>query len=515
MKQALSRYLAMLIVISIMWLLPDFAARSQECGQVQTRNLTLTRNKSRVITVEREVSRISIGSSEIANTPEFPADAVQVILMNPRQVFLVGKKLGTTNVILEDKKGCIFAVYDVEVTHDLQNLQGKLRQLMPNENFKVYTSQESLVLSGEVSNPARMDAAMKLAQTVAGKDNPVVNMLQVGGVQQVMLEIKVAEIARDVLKRLGISTTIFSPQSGFGIGAVKGGASFPNANFGGSALNGGIPLLGPGIGNDLLNPVVGPLINLFQPVTPTITDSGLFLYSISKHLLFSMVLDALKNNDLAKLLAEPTLTTLSGQEAQFRSGGEFPIPVSTGLNAVTVQFKEFGVGVNFLPVVLDSKRINLKINVSVSDLAPTQTANVTVPGTNTVFVVPSLTLRSAVSTVELEDGQTIAIAGLINDRVREQASKFPGLGDLPVLGLLFRSEEFRKEQTELVMFVTPRLAQPVPPQQVRLPTEAFVEPSDVEFYLMGRLEGQPGGFHLFDPQTQNSGGLEGSFGHGL
>jgi pilus assembly protein CpaC len=538
------RRLYLMVLIGVVLALggpPSHGAQGQQCKPVPSKPLTLTVNKTRVITLGQAVGKISVGTPNIANIPEIPKEAereaANFIIVGSGQILLVGKSPGTTNLIVWGESGCVVAIYDVEVIHDLSTLQAKLHELMPDEkDIKIHTSQNAIILSGEVSNLARMNTALKLARTFAPKSqtrgpavsNPgsdqgdgkqqaednVINMLQVGGVQQVMLEIKVAEVQRSVLKKLGISTTIFSPQGRWGFGAVKGGAQFPNADFGGTALDGGIPLIGPNTGTNLPhNPIVGPLLDLFEPATPKISDAGLFIYSLSKNLLFSVVIDALKENGLAKLLAEPNLTTLSGQEAQFHSGGEFPIPLDTGNNAITVEFKEFGIAVNFLPVILDSQRISLRTNISVSDILQTQTANIGVPGTNTVFVVPSLASRSAASTVELADGQTIAIAGLINDRVREASDKLPGLGEIPVLGLLFSSEEFRKDQTELVIFVTPRLAQPIPPQQVRLPTEAFVEPSEVDFYLMGKLEGkrQP---QLFDPQTQG-GGMEGDFGHGL
>jgi pilus assembly protein CpaC len=197
---------------------------------------------------------------------------------------------------------------------------------------------------------------------------------------------------------------------------------------------------------------------------------------------------------MAKVLSEPTLTTLTGQEAQFLSGGEFPIPVPQGgtSNAITITFKEFGVGVKFLPVVLDSGHINLTLNVNVSELTSNNQVVLSTPGTTSTFLIPSLTKRSASSTIELANGQTIGIAGLINDNVRQFVDKLPGLGDIPLLGALFRSQEYRSGKTELVIFVTPHLARPIAPQQVRLPTDSFVPPDDLEFYLLGRMEGRKG-----------------------
>ncbi|MGH2670801.1 MAG: type II and III secretion system protein family protein, partial [bacterium] len=291
----------------------------------------------------------------------------------------------------------------------------------------------------------------------------IVNMMQVAGAQQVMLEIKVAEIARDVLKRLDANTSFFHFGDRSVQGATSSGLSFPEAVFGEEGLE----------------------------TTPTIDGKGLFLSYLSGEYLFEAAVTLSRQKGLGKLLAEPTLTTITGQEAEFLSGGEFPIPVPGGPQGqVTVDFKEFGVGVRFLPLVLDSGRISLKLNVSVSELSDINAVTVGVDQSQSQFIIPSLVKRSAGSSVELADGQTIGIAGLINENTRQSIDKIPGIGDVPVIGQLFRSQEFRSGLTELVIFVTPRLARPIQPQQVKLPTDSFVPPSDLEFYLLGRSEGQ-------------------------
>ncbi|MNC47109.1 Type II secretion system protein D precursor [compost metagenome] len=215
------------------------------------------------------------------------------------------------------------------------------------------------------------------------------------------------------------------------------------------------------------------------------------------------------------MLAEPTLTTLTGQQAEFISGGEFPVPVTED-DGITIEYKEFGVGVKFLPVVLDSGRINLNLNVSVSELSNTNalaldTGLDSVLGGGVAQVIPSITKRSAQSTVELGNGQTIAIAGLINETTRDFVSKFPGLGDVPVLGHLFRSQQYQSGETELVIMVTPYLAKPLDAKAVRLPTERFVEPNDLDFYLLGKTKGKGPGRNI--PVTL--GVSEGRFGHDL
>ena len=204
-----------------------------------------------------------------------------------------------------------------------------------------------------------------------------------------------------------------------------------------------------------------------------------------------MAIDAAKENGLAKILAEPTLTTLTGESASFLSGGEFPVPVPNGDNGTTVEFKKFGIELDFHPVVLGSGKINFKLNVKVSELVNDGSVTITGSDSVTQFLPRSLRTRGATVTLEMNDGDTMSIAGLISENLRESVSKFPGLGEIPVLGALFRSQEFQKNETELVILVTPRLAKPLAPEDVRLPTDTFIEPTDLEFYFLGRTEGRP------------------------
>lgn len=459
--------------------------------------------KSRIIQVRAPVKTVSVGNPEIAD----------ILILQPRQVYVVGKALGTTNVVLWDQNDRAVAAVDLEVTHDLDSLKTKLYDLFPQEKIEVRSSNGVVVLSGQVSGPSKMDAALKLASSFTprgekDKEGRVLNLMQVGGAQQVMLEVKVAEINRTVLKRLDINWNAFYPGSKWTLGGVSGGARFPDAIFEGLSGGDRIPIF-PG------SQPSGPALDEFAPDPLSITDKGLFASFLSQDFLFNSVIDAAKNNGLARILAEPTLTTLTGQQATFLSGGEFPIPVPRGDEGITIEFKEFGVGLGFLPVVLDSGNINLKVDVSVSQLSSAASIVVGQAGTETEFAVPSLTTRSSSSTVELSDGQTIAIAGLVNDSLREQINKFPGLGDVPILGMLFRSQEFQKDQTELVIFVTPRFARPVLPELVKLPTDAFVEPTDLEFYLLGRMEGARPQTYSQPTGGVQKGGPEGAFGHQL
>lgn len=471
--------------------------------------------KSGIIDLPQAASRISVGNPGIAD----------ILILRSQQLYVLGKALGTTNVVLWDKKDRIFASFDVEVTHDLDTLKLKLHQLFPGEEIQVHSAQERIILSGQASSLVRMNAAEELAYSFLPeciapdsnvvlrdatqptpviisqgggprqstgnqecKEGKVVNLMQVGGAHQVMLEIKVAEVARTVLKRLDANFNILSLADPWTLGAVNGGATFPNEVFdvldpAGSVVQREVPIL-RGL-------PIGPVIDRFEPTTPSIQDTGAFFSYLGDDHYYQAVIEASRQKGLAKILAEPTLTTQTGQEAKFLSGGEFPIPVPQGgiTGGVTIEFKEFGVGVKFLPTVLDSGRINLKLNVAVSELSSDNNVVLGITNSASTFFIPSLTKRSASSTVELANGQTIGIAGLISDNVREVVDKLPGLGDIPILGSLFRSQEFLSGQTELVMFVTPHLAKPIARNQVRLPTDSFVPPSDLDFYLMGRMEG--------------------------
>lgn len=468
-------------------------------------------NKSQVLEFPRAVNILSIGNPEIAD----------VVVVRARQVYVLGKSLGTTNVVLWDKNEQVQGTLSVEVTHDLQTLKANLHALLPAERIQVRSANGTLVLSGEVTSTGRMDAALRIASSFAGLQKeggppPILNLMQVGGAQQVMLDVKVAEVSRSLVKRLDIKFDILSiVDSSWKLGAVKGGALFPDAVFEDSLLGGGrVPVFGG-------QTPIGPVVDEFAPITRSIEDAGIFASYQRGDYLLNAVLDAANREGIAKILAEPNLTTLTGEPAKFLAGGEFPIPVPQADGQVTIDYKEFGVSLGFLPVVLESGIINLKVDVAVSDLiSDNSLATGLGGGSSSALFVPALVKRSASSTLELASGQTIAIAGMLNESLRENVSKFPGLGDIPILGALFRSQEFVKDQTELVIFVTPRLARPITPEDIRLPTGSFVAPSDLEFYLLGRLHGEREDSSRsageVDPLINRlKGGTEGRFGHDL
>ena len=464
--------------------------------------------KSSVMSLNSPVKRISVGSPDIAD----------LLLLRSTELYVLGKDLGTTNVLLWDADDVLIATVSVEVTHDLSSLKQKLHELMPNEAIEVRAAQRSIVLSGTVSSPTNVTAAVAiakgyLAQAGTAKEKEmfevqgqggqegsgeVINLLQVGGAQQVMLEVTVAEISRRELRKFDMHFNSILNSSRWTSGAVNGGASFPDA-INADGLR--VPVFGGAA-------PWGPAIDEFAPNDLFIEDKGLFAGLLTNDFLINVTIEAAKENGLAKILAEPNLTTLSGQEAKFLSGGEFPIPVPQGDDNVTIEFKEFGVGVGFLPIVLGDGRINMVLNVSVSELSNANSVAVGSGGSSSSFLVPSLTKRSANSTVELMDGQTIGIAGLLNENMREVINKFPGLGDIPILGHLFRSQEYIKGETELVILVTPHLVKPISPGDIKLPTDSFVEPNDAEFYLLGRMEGSAS-------TDRSGGGTTANFGHDL
>ncbi len=508
--------IAAALLLSFPWMVQAQQAGTPSLHSGNSEALVVPLFKSRVVRLEEPAARISVGSPDIAD----------ILVLRSTQLYVLGKDLGTTNVLLWDKNDQLIGTVAVEVTHDLESLKGKLHQLLPNEDILAYSSQRSIVLAGRVSSALAMNTALRIADGflaqlgTATKETEfkqesssrredkavgeVINLMEVAGAQQVMLSVKVAEIARTELRSLDAQFNAAGLTGNWKLGGVNGGARFPDVVFNDASLGAAGRL--PAIGG---NAPFGPVIDEFAPNAMTIGDKGLFASFLSDDFLFNLALNVAKDKGLAKILAEPTLTTLTGQEARFLSGGEFPIPVPQGNDSVTIEFKEFGVGLKFLPVVLGSGAINLTINVTVSELVQSNDVVFDAGDTLSRFVIPALTKRSTSTTVELKDGQTIAIAGLINESLREAVNKFPGLGDLPILGYLFRSQSFQKGESELLIAVTPRLAKPMMPQELRLPTDSFVEPSDSDFYIMGRMEGKKPA----KTEASEEGGTDGDFGH--
>jgi pilus assembly protein CpaC len=454
-------------------------------------HLSLPLFHSQVITLDTPASRVSVGNPEIAD----------IVMLGNKEFYVLAKDIGRTNILVWEKGSTARDAMVVEVTHDLPALRRKLHDLIPEQKIEVHSAQDSIVLTGTVPSAAAMAAALRIAEGFLApgalrKDGPpeqeetaegpqhqasIVNLLEIAGAQQVMLEVKVAEIARTEFKRLQPRFNAFGRQGLWNYGGVNGGATFPDALFGTEGLRS--PVFAGGAAGS-----AGPVIDEFAPNDLVIQNQGIFAGYLSDSFFFNLALDVAKEKGLARILAEPTLTTLTGQPASFLSGGEFPVPVPSGLDNVTIEFKDFGIGLNVLPVVLSDGRINVRLDVAVSELSNATSVLLSPRNSSSTFVVPSLTKRSASGTVELADGQTIGLAGLINDTTRSTVEKFPGLGSLPVLGALFRSQQFLTGQSELIILVTPRLAKPVDPQRMTLPTDGYLPADEIDFYLLGRDE---------------------------
>lgn len=456
--------------------------------------ISVTINKSRILDLREPIARVSVANPAIAD----------ILVINPKQIYINGKTLGTTNMILWDEQGQVVRQIGLEVTQDIEALKEKLYRLLPAERIKVESARGVIVLSGTVSSPARMDAALRLAKAFSGEEETsgggsgesakVVNLMQVGGAQQVLLEVKVAEVNRTLGKSL--DSSFLGIYDG---GSVKIGLS-RNLTKETSLIR--------GEAGEIISDAITPG-DVFGNIIGSGTGTGLGSLINSGNFSASLFLQLAEEEGQARILAEPNLTTLSGQEAEFLSGGQLPYTsCNQGSNTSTceTEFKDYGIKLKFIPFVMDSSIINLKVNVSVSEPGP----EVITGGQ----LSTSILSRGANATVEVPSGQVIAIAGLLSERSSGTVNEFPGLGNIPVLGALFRGNEMRKEQKELVIFVTPRLANSFSPQQVKLPTEGFVEPTDVEFYLLGKLpsQGKRGGTELLAPDKKGS---EGLFGHDL
>jgi pilus assembly protein CpaC len=434
----------------------------------ETGVLRLVAGKSILLKSPEPVKRVSVAKPEIAD----------FVLISPKELYIMGKAPGVTTLMLwHDTR--LVAVYDVEVAYDISQLKEKLNQLLPGEkDLRVLATNDSLTLSGKVSNTSNLSQALALARAFAPKGQ-VNNLVEVGGVHQVMLEVRVAEMQRSVTKRLGINIT-----------GIKGGDQ-----FGVTTLGGLTTLVKP----DSANIESGGPFGLF--VAPTV--NALFRFDTGKWT-WTGFIDALREDGLAKVLAEPTLIALSGQSASFLAGGQFPVPVPQGLGTVAIEYKDFGVRLAFSPTVLSENKISMKVAPEVSELD--FSAAVAIEG----FVVPGLTTRKAETVIELADGQSFAIAGLLRENVRDTARRYPILGDIPILGALFRSRNFQKSETELVIIATPHIVKPLDMAKQTLPTDYYVEPDDTELYLLGLMEGRS------RSASQNpQGKFDGEFGHAM
>ncbi len=406
--------------------------------QAVTRALSLDVNKSRIIRLSRPARDVLVANPAIAD----------IALRSPDTAFVVGRRVGETNVYFFDADGHQIDGVDLTVKFDSAAVTSVLHQMMPGEQIVVATANQSIVLSGSVASAQESENARQIARQFVADDNSIINLLSIRDKNQVLLRVRVSEMSRQVVKELGI--TPGSPPFNFKIGGstftVTGNKpSFTNTPF--AALGASIPLGG----------------------ATTLTA----------------LLQALESNGLVKTLAEPNLTAVSGETASFLVGGQFPVPSpqpsGTGSTVVTVVYKDFGVRLTFTPVVLSGGLISLRIATEVSQLSTQGQINAN------GFLIPALTVRRAETTVELPSGGSIAIAGLLQNDIQNTIQGFPILKDIPVLGSLFSSTQFQRNESDLVIAVTPLLVRPVDPNAIAFPTDGFGPASDFNMYLLSRL----------------------------
>jgi pilus assembly protein CpaC len=435
--------------------------------QERLHSLDLELGKSIFVQTDFSVKRVSVGSAE----------TLEVVVLSPKELQLVPQKKGTTNLILWDRKGDPAAVVDVSIGNSFTEIERKLRSILGSEDIHVEAVGEAIVLRGSVGGPIHVERASAIARSFFPDkgEQKVVNTLEVGGNQQVMIEVIIAEMQRNLGRRLATDWN----------SAIRTGGRLMTFDS----------LLGTLTSIDERTVSASPASVVTElEFSDRVDLVGTFINEGS--FAFNTFIEFATENRLAKVLAKPTLLARSGQSASFLAGGEVAIPVAQGgaFGSITIEFKQFGVGVEFAPTVLAEDRIHLEVSPEVSE--PSIALGTAAGG---VFT-PGFVTRRASTSVELADGQSFAIAGLLSENVSEFVEKVPLLGDIPVLGHLFRSQDFQRDETELVLIVTPHLVKPLT-GELPLPTDSFVEPNAWEFFLLGAMEGQRRGETGGEPET--------------
>ena len=411
-----------------------------------TRKLSIGLDKSMMIELPTDVSDVLVSNPEV----------VDAVVQTPRRIYLLAKDVGEANAFFLGPNGQKVLLVELVVARDVAPLEDMLSRLIPGSRIKVATVGTNVALTGSVLTPAEASRAGDLATRFLKLKDGVVNLLTVATKEQVLLKIKVAEIQRDAMKRIGVDLP---------------GALLATGNFTFQKLiTNGFPVTSPSVP---LNVAGSALLTRFQSGQQSITA----------------VVEALERTGLVRTLAEPSLTAISGEKASFLAGGEFPIPIAAADKQITITFKKFGVATSFKPVVLDSGRISLTIEAEVSELTSEGAI------TTGEITVPALKVRRAETTLEMPSGGTIAMAGLLSDETRQNVDGVPGLKTVPILGALFRSNDYRRRETELVILVTPYLASHMQPGQVASPEEHMMPPSDLQslfFGALNRIYGKPG-----------------------
>ncbi len=435
-----------LLMLGVSVTLLPVSLQANPTMQMANTQVDITVNGGTLVRLSKPASNVFIANPEIAD--------IQV--KSPRLIYVFGKTMGTTTLYAVSENDDVIFSGNVKVSHNLTDIRQTLKTMMPRSNVDIELMNGVLVLTGNAKSPAEAEDAKNIAQTFIGKNYQVINRLQIATPTQVNLRVRVAEVARDVSKRLG-----------FNWEGTLGGSTF-------------IGILN---GRDVFDVVTNEALNMpMKEFFAGADNAGSLFGSISTGKLdINGIIDALETEGFLTVLAEPNLTALSGEFASFLAGGEFPIPVPQENGVITIDYRSFGVGLQFTPTVLSNNTINLKVQPEVSQLS--SAGAITLNG----FAIPALTTRRAETTVELASGQSFAIAGLLQNNLERELQKFPGLGDIPVLGALFRSDKFRRQETELIIIVTPYIVNPVKNGiQIPIPQDGLKMPNDLQRYIEGK-----------------------------
>jgi len=425
-------------------------------GQMNSRFLALGIGKSVVIDLPRDIKDVLVADPKIANA----------VIRSAQRAYIIGATVGQTNIVFFDSAGQQIAAYDIAVKRDLNGVRAALRQTLPNADIQIEGVGDSVILSGSAASPIEAQQAADLAARLVGNAEKVVNSIVVRGRDQVMLKVTVAEVARSIIKQMGID---LNASLNYGTAVVNFTNSNPFTAF-------GRPLVG---GNNA---------TAAFGATPSVQAT----------------LRAMESAGVVRTLAEPNLTAISGESATFIAGGEFPVPAGYSCDPTThvcttqISFKKFGISLNFTPIVLTEGRISLRVMTEVSELsndnAITLSQAVTSSTVNSL-TIPSLKTRRAETTLEIPSGGAMAMAGLIQEQTKQAINGLPGLAQLPVLGSLFRSRDYVNSQTELMVLVTPYVVRAVAQKDLSRPDDGFAAASDPQADLLGsinRIYGVPG-----------------------
>lgn len=481
---------------------------SAQGGASQT--LTLPVGKSAIVELPVDVRDILVTNPTVADA----------LLRSPRRIFVLGAKAGTTDAVFFDMSGRRLLSLAIRVDQDPSAVAQTINRILPGSSVRVDAINSSLILSGQVASLADADKAVQIAKaSVERPDSQVLNMLSIAGKDQVMLKVRVVEMQRNVIKQLGFNLSAVLGQVGetqYTLGVS------PTFSVNGSLLGGistgyktdttqqpilQMPCTGSGWSSGALCPVVArnsSVASNYDAATVTNTAGSAGLNSAES------TLKAFERVGLVRTLAEPNLTAVSGESAKFLAGGEYPIPVSQDeKGTITVQFKPFGVGLGFTPVVLSGGRISLKISTEVSELTTTGAFSLTSSSTSTSLTIPALNVRRAETSVELPSGGAMMIAGLLKEDTKQALDSLPGMTTLPVLGSLFRSRDYLSGETELVIIVTPYLVQPTSPDKLQTPVDGLRIANDAQTILLGQLTKA----YKAKPQPQSGRAYQGPIGY--